>query len=181
MDYYLGEIRLFAGNYAPQGWMLCQGQLLSVSDYQTLYSLLGTLYGGDGVSTFALPDLRGRVPIGQGTGAGLTLRKLGQAGGTETVTLTPEQLPVHHHTFNTLASDATTGTLPGKSTNMAFAQATGNTREYLNNTAPTPTVKTLDAVTYGSAGSSGAHDNLMPSMPLSYIIAAENGIYPVRP
>lgn len=182
MDFYLGEIRLFAGNYAPEGgWMLCQGQALKVSDYQPLFSLLGTTYGGDGVTTFMLPDLRGRIPVGQGQGAGLGNYVLGQKGGTETVTLTPAQLPAHNHTFNTLASAATTSTLSAGATTEMLAQATNtaNTlKEYINNTAPTPTTTTLDAVSYGSSGGSQYHNNVMPSMALNYIIAVQNGLYP---
>ncbi|WP_217994983.1 phage tail protein [Methylogaea oryzae] len=104
---------------------------------------------------------------------------MGQTGGSETVVLTNAQLPAHNHAFNTLASDATDNALPAGSSNMAFARAVGNTKEYLSNTAASPTVSTLDAVTYGSTGGSQPHNNVMPSMALSYIIATF-GIYPQR-
>src|ERR1700758_3405683 len=98
---YVGEIRMFAGNFAPAGWMFCEGQLLPISENETLFQLIGTTYGGDGETTFALPDLRGRVPIHMGQGSGLTPRTIGDAGGAETVTLTVAQMPVHHHIVNT--------------------------------------------------------------------------------
>ena len=98
MDYYLGEIRIFGGNYAPADWALCQGQLLTMSAYPLLYSLLGTRYGGDGITTFGLPDLRSRVAMGAGQGAGLSAYTQGQTGGTETVSLQTNNLPAHNHT-----------------------------------------------------------------------------------
>lgn len=106
-DCFLGEIRIFAGDYAPEGWLLCQGQSLSVSEYQALYSVIGNTYGGDSVK-FNLPNLMGRVPIGQGTGTGLTARTLGQSDGFATVTLTDATMPSHNHTFNVTTATATT-------------------------------------------------------------------------
>src|SRR5512136_2572601 len=94
---YVGEIRMFAGNFAPQGWMFCEGQLLPISQYDALFNLIGTTYGGDGINTFALPDLRGRVIVGPGQGSGLSNYVLGQQGGVETVTLTTNQIPQHSH------------------------------------------------------------------------------------
>src|SRR5437870_1250464 len=94
---YVGEIRLFAGNFPPNGWMFCEGQLLPISENEVLFQLIGTTYGGDGQSTFALPDLRGRVPIHQGTGSGLSTYILGENGGVEEVTLTTQQIPIHTH------------------------------------------------------------------------------------
>src|SRR4051812_12106750 len=103
---YVGEIRMFAGNFAPAGWMFCEGQLLPISEYETLFNLIGTTYGGDGQSTFALPDLRGRVPLHQGGGF-----TLAETGGAEEITLTVSQVPAHSHAF--LASTNTgTGTAP---------------------------------------------------------------------
>src|SRR5215510_5368145 len=93
---YVGEIRMFAGNFAPAGWMFCEGQLLPISENETLFQLIGTTYGGDGESTFALPDLRGRIPIHSGTNAGITFQ-LAETGGVETVTLTVQQIPLHSH------------------------------------------------------------------------------------
>src|SRR5213075_1703642 len=94
---YVGEIRMFAGNFAPAGWMFCDGQLLPISENETLFQLIGTTYGGDGESTFALPDLRGRIPIHQGTGTDGTTYTLAEAGGVESVTLTTNQIPSHTH------------------------------------------------------------------------------------
>src|SRR5262245_29652358 len=108
MDNYLGEIRLFAGNFAPRGWRFCDGGLLPIAENDALFNLLGTTYGGDGVSTFALPDLRGRVAIGQGTGPGLTNRPLGEPGGTESVTLVLGQCPAHTHQLFATNAPATT-------------------------------------------------------------------------
>src|SRR3989454_5675934 len=94
---YVGEIRMFAGNFAPAGWMFCEGQLLPISENETLFNLIGTTYGGDGQSTFALPDLRGRFPIHQGTGSGLSNYQLGESLGVESVTLTTQSIPTHTH------------------------------------------------------------------------------------
>jgi microcystin-dependent protein len=99
LDPYIGEVELFGFNYAPVGWAYCNGQLLPIASYQALFSLLGVTYGGDGVTTFAVPDLRGRVAIHQGTGPGLSTRTIGQSGGTETVTLSVTQMPSHTHTI----------------------------------------------------------------------------------
>src|SRR5205085_5882030 len=96
---YIGEIRLFAGNFPPAGWMLCQGAILPISEYETLFNLIGTTYGGDGQSTFALPDLQSRIPVHQGTGSAGTPYTLAQTGGVEQVTLTTQQIPSHTHTF----------------------------------------------------------------------------------
>src|SRR5580698_8923839 len=103
---YVGEIRMFAGNFAPAGWMFCEGQLLPISEYETLFNLIGTTYGGDGQSSFALPDLRGRVPIHMGGGF-----TLAQNGGVETVTLTTNQIPSHPHTV-VASNSSTTGAIP---------------------------------------------------------------------
>src|SRR3954451_10417902 len=94
---YVGEIRMFAGNFAPAGWMFCEGQLLPISEYDTLFNLIGTTYGGDGQNTFALPDLRGRAPLNQGQGPGLTNRVIGEISGSESVTLISTQMPQHIH------------------------------------------------------------------------------------
>src|SRR5437870_12805594 len=97
---YVGEIRMFGGNFAPAGWMFCEGELLPISEYETLFNLIGTTYGGDGQSTFALPDLRGRLPLHVGQGPGITQSyQLAQTGGVESVTLTTQQIPIHSHAF----------------------------------------------------------------------------------
>ncbi len=179
-QYYVGEIRLFAGDYAPVGdWMKCEGQVLNVSQYPALFALIGATYGGNGSTTFALPDYRGRIPVGQGTGTNLTARALGQTGGSETVTLNDSQWAVHNHSFNTLNADATASALPTGSNNMAHAKGMNDVRIYLNDSAPSPTASTLDAASYGSAGGNQPHNNIMPSLAMTYIIAV-NGLYPNR-
>lgn len=188
-DCYVGEIRMFGGNYAPEGWHLCDGSLLSLQDYQVLFSLIGTTYGGDGVNTFALPDLRGRVPVGQGQGpgAGMTNRIVGEVGGSETVTLITDAIPAHTHTFNTLAAAATTGTLipdsaPTGTNALTYAQGAGGARSYLNNNASSPVAAVLDndSVTASGAYATQSHQNMMPSFVTNFIMAV-NGLYPSRP
>ncbi|CAB5690435.1 Phage Tail Collar Domain [Delftia tsuruhatensis] len=159
---YMGEIRLFAGNYAPQNWALCDGRLIAISENDALFVLLGTTYGGDGVTTFALPDLRGRLPIGQGQGTGRTNRILGQKMGSESVTLTVGQLPQHTHPFAVAGAAST-----GKPQGQVPAALTG-----FNLYAPAPPSQatTMAGTTVESVGSGQAHNNVMPSLVLSYII-----------
>lgn len=186
VDSYIGEVRMFSGNYAPDGWHLCDGTLMSISAYEALYSLIGTSFGGNGATTFGLPDLRGRLPIGQGTGSGLTPRVLGQTGGTEMVTLTPANIPSHTHAVNTVAATATTGTLVadvnGAPGNLTFAQAANGVKDYMNNNAPTPTIATLADGSISNSGPTQTqpHQNMMPSFVVNYIICLE-GLYPERP
>lgn len=168
-DPYVGEIRMFGGNFAPLGWAFCNGQILSISEYEALYSLIGTTYGGDGVQTFALPDLRGRIPIDQGQSIGSTYA-LGQAAGTETVTLTLQQIPAHTHLV--MGSGAETET--AVPSNAVFATS-ADTNFY----GPTISGKgaAFNAQTVGSSGGSQPHDNMMPFQCVTFIIALE-GIYP---
>ena len=105
-DYFLGEIRMFGGNFAIQNWAFCNGQLMNIAQNTALFSLLGTTYGGNGIQTFGLPDLRGRVPMGQGNGPGMTLRAIGEVGGSESVTLTLNQMPMHSHALSATADAA---------------------------------------------------------------------------
>ena len=122
MEPFVGEIRMFAGNFAPRGWAFCDGQLLSVSDNDALFSLLGTIYGGDGRTTFGLPDLRGRIPIHAGQGSGLSNRRLGSKGGAEQVTVTVNQTPTHTHDWK-----ATDGLAQNDSpANTGLAKPTSN-------------------------------------------------------
>lgn len=178
-DYYLGEIRLFAGIRLPTGWAFCQGQMMNISDNEALYALIGVTYGGDGRTTFALPDLRGRLPVGQGQGPQLTNRTVGQKGGAETVTLTDANNGPHAHALQTAGANATTPT-PGAS--VTFANTTSPTMMYLKDglgTAGGAAVSPI-AGTISTTGGGQSHNNLMPSMALNYIIAL-NGIFPVRP
>jgi microcystin-dependent protein len=160
---YIGEIRMFAGNFPPNGWMFCEGQLLPISENDTLFNLIGTTYGGDGQETFALPDLRGRAPMHMGNGF-----IQGETGGVETVTLTTQQIPQHNHamlaSLNTATSPTPTNQLIGKSTSIdAFINAQPTTA--LNAQAITP------------AGGSQPHENMQPYLCVDFIISLF-GIYP---
>lgn len=173
MEPYVGEVRLFAGNYAPSNWALCDGSLLPINQHDILFSLIGTTYGGDGRVTFALPDLRGRLPLGQGQGAGLSSRTLGESFGAETVTLLSTQMPSHNHPFSASKSEATLLS----PTNAVFAANAQN-----NVYAPLQSgveQQVLDPRTVTVTGGSQPHDNIMPSTALNYIIALF-GIYPTR-
>lgn len=176
MDPYLGEIRIFAGNYAPFGWMLCQGQPLSIAGNSALYSLLGTTYGGDGVNTFNLPDFRGRVPIGAGSSF-----SLGQQGGAESVALTADNLPSHIHAGQVKcvaasSSESPAGNLPGIAT-LSNSDAPRN--RYVPDSGQALVDLSSNCVSVDAAGGSQSHENIQPSMALNFIIAVD-GIYPTR-
>lgn len=167
-DPYIGEIRMFAGNFAPVGWMFCEGQLLRVSDYDALFSLIDTNYGGDGRTTFALPDLRGRLPIHQGNGV-----VLAETGGSEEITLTVNQIPSHSHPA--LASSAVAsstdpaGNITARVTAAAvFPYGTDNPAQMLSPKAMTP------------VGGSQPHTNFQPYLCVNFIISLY-GVYPTRP
>jgi microcystin-dependent protein len=160
---YVGEIRLFAGNFGPAGWMLCEGQLLPISENETLYALLGTTYGGDGESTFALPDLRGRVPIHQGNGF-----TLAETGGVEDVTLTVSQIPTHTHAFLTVGAQ---GTSPNPSGQLLAGSP--NVSVFTADIANQP----LASQSMSAVGGSQPHTNFQPYLCVNYIIALF-GIYP---
>jgi microcystin-dependent protein len=167
---FVGEIRMFAGNFAPRGWAFCEGQLLAVSQNDALFSLLGTIYGGDGRTTFGLPDLRGRIPIHAGTGPGLSPRQLGAKAGTENVTLTTNQLPSHNHPM-AVSSDVSNSPNPGSN-----VTARPSSVDLYINDAPNVNLNT-QAIT--SLGGSRSHDNMMPFVAINFIIALV-GIYPSR-
>jgi len=175
MDNYLGEVRIFAGNYAPEGWQFCNGQSLSVSEYQALYSLIGTTYGGDGVNTFALPDLRGRVPVGVGSGPGLTPRVLGQSGGSEEVALVESQIPAHGHNLTVNTSEASTAT---PSQNMLPSSVSAGF--YRPSTGTNVLKEDLSVNACSLSGGAQGHVNIMPSFCLNFIIAV-TGTYPPQP
>lgn len=166
-DPYIGEIRMFAGNFAPVGWMFCEGQLLPISENEVLFALIGTTYGGDGQSTFGLPDLRGRLPVHQGTGPGLSTKVLGEVSGVETVTLSTNQIPAHTHGLAASTSAAETS----QPTNNVFAQSDSET--YSGQTPNTA----LNNAALSNVGGSQPHDNLMPSLCVSFIISLY-GIFP---
>jgi microcystin-dependent protein len=169
---YLGEIRMGGFNFAPRGWAFCNGQILPIAQNTALFSLLGTTYGGDGQTTFALPDLRGRVPMHWGSGPGLTPRVIGEASGSETVTLITTQIPQHTHLMNTTAS---VGGQLSPNGNFLGAQARGGSSVY----SATADGTTLSASAIGVAGGSQPHDNLQPYLAVTFIIAL-NGIFPSR-
>jgi microcystin-dependent protein len=175
-DYFLGEIRMFGANFAIKNWATCDGQLLSISQNSALFSLIGTTYGGDGRTTFALPDLRGRLPIGEGQGPGLTMRTMGEKSGTEQITVTINQIPLHSHTFNATTADATVSDVG--STVLTGKPGSKNAHLYaVPGSAGSPT--NLASGVVGFTGGNLPHDNVMPSLCLTFIIAL-TGIFPRR-
>ena len=163
---YVGEIRMFAGNFAPAGWMFCEGQLLPISENETLFQLIGTTYGGDGQSTFALPDLRGRIPIHMGNGF-----ILAETGGVEEITLTVSQIPAHSHAFLATANNAGSANAPGN----VLAQNT--TYEPYISPSSFPANTPLVASTVGPTGGSQPHTNFQPYLCVDFIISLF-GIFP---
>lgn len=164
---YYGEIRMFAGNFAPAGWMFCEGQLLPISENDVLFQLIGTTYGGDGQSTFGLPDLRGRIPIHLGNASSGTNYQLGESAGSQEVTLTVNQLPVHSHSSAAAVPAVNTSPL-GKlvadtDTTLIYAEGPGSSQ-------PSPNAMAV-------AGGSQPHDNVMPFLCVNFIISLF-GIFP---
>lgn len=165
---YVGEIRIFAGNFAPAGWMFCDGSLLPIAENEVLFQVIGTTYGGDGQETFALPDLRSRIPIHYGTSPEGTIYQLGDRGGAEEVTLTTNQIPSHSHAMvanGTVASSS----IPD---NNIYAATTG-----FDAYIAAPDGGYMPANTLGSAGSSQPHTNMQPYLCINYIISLF-GIFP---
>ncbi len=160
---YIGEIRIFAGNFAPSGWAFCDGQLVAIQEYETLFNLIGTTYGGDGQQTFALPDLRGRVPIHQGG-----QNVIGQLGGSETVTLNSQQLPIHTHPLNASSNLADQN---GPGGNVLAQLTQGELYFAAAGTAH------LSSASIASQGGDQSHSNLQPYLCLNFIISLF-GIYP---
>ena len=204
---FLGEIMMFAGNFPPRGWVFCEGQLLPIAQHSDLFILLGTIYGGDGRATFALPDLRGRVPIQQGNAPSLFPYSLGQRGGQEYVILSPNEIPSHSHSITPTGSGGGSGGSstanlrvfqgsgdtddPSKATGIASQIGSGKTAQDLLSTGAD---KTISGATIGiSTGSGGgnlpsktndtggsqAHENRMPFLALNFCIALE-GVFPPR-
>jgi len=200
MEPFIGQIIMFAGNFAPRDWAFCDGELLPISQNQSLYSILGITYGGDGRTTFGLPDFRGRVPIGQGQGNGLTTRRMGEQIGIEEVTLSTAQMPIHSHAAKTTISGSSV------TAKLKASSAEGTTNVPLNNYLAMPTNIARSSVNmYGSSadvemandaikidvsglsaettvnqtGGNSAHNNIQPSLVMNYIICV-NGVYPSR-
>ena len=178
MDPFLAEIRIFPFNFAPKGWAFCNGQLIGISQNTALFSLLGTQYGGDGKSTFALPNLQGSVPVGQGQGAGLQQWYIGETTGTPTVTLLQSEMPMHNHGLVATSSNATTTSASGNQIATGFQgglQCSGGGNMY---SSAGPNVQlALQSLT--PSGGSQPHNNMMPYLALSYCIALQ-GIFPQR-
>ena len=171
---YIGEIRLFGFSRMPIGWQTCDGSLLNIAENEALYVLLGTTYGGDGVNTFAVPDLRGRVPIHQGQGPGLSPYVIGQKAGTENVTLTGPQLPGHSHTMLATTAAATSRT-PG--TTLLPGAISGDTLYASDVAGATPIG--MAPVSTDIAGGNQPHDNTMPTLTVQYCISLF-GIFPTQ-
>jgi microcystin-dependent protein len=173
-DPYLGEIRIFAGNFAPKGWALCDGQLMAISQNTALFSLLGTMYGGDGKSTFALPGLQGRVPIDQGQGPGMSQRVVGENGGSSTVTLLVTGMPSHPHVAGCQTNP---GGLPAPTNNVWSGLPGRPTPPPVYTTAGPNTNMSPQAL--GQTGGSLPHNNMSPYLGLTFIIALQ-GVFPTR-
>ena len=171
---FIGEIRMFGGNFAPLHWAYCYGTVMAVTDNEALFSLIGSAYGGDGRTSFALPDLRGRIPVHQGIGPGLTPRTLGSRYGTETVTLGATEIPAHSHplqaTTNSAQSSSPAGRVP--------AAVTEDEVLYSDPTDATRVLAFADEAVE-PAGGGQAHTNLMPYLCINFIIALQ-GLYPAR-
>lgn len=180
---FLGEVRMFGGNFNPRGFALCNGQLLPISQNDALYALIGTTYGGDGVNTFGLPNLQGRIPLHQGQGPGLTNRIIGELAGTETVTLLPTQMPQHSHQPVANNVDPTNDAPASNTMPCRPKQAVGGNSALLyTDPSKTPTagdLKPMLAGIIGNAGGNQPHDNMMPYLCINFIIALE-GVFPSR-
>lgn len=174
-DPYCGEIRMFAGTYAPFNWAFCDGVIMQGSDNTALLSLLGNIYGGDGYTTFGLPDLRGRLPMHRGMGTDLTNRSLGERYGTETVTLTVAQIPSHNHPMQASVQPAITST---PSSMVVLAAAVSPNEIYASTTDQTQ-ITELNDTAVQKAGGAQSHSNLMPALCLNFIICL-HGVYPSR-
>jgi microcystin-dependent protein len=175
---YLGEVRMFAGNFAPSGWALCAGGTLPINQYAALYSLLGTTYGGDGINTFGLPDFRGRVAVSQGQGASLSSYVLGQAYGVETVTLATTNIPAHIHPLNASSTTPPTSLTPTPANTMTIAKPAAGNNCYAV-ASQNPAIAQLNPSDVVAGGGGQPHNNIMPVLAVTYIIALE-GIYPTN-
>jgi len=177
-DAFIGEIRTFAGNYIPEdqfAWLRCNGQSIAVVQYQQLYALIGTTYGGDGVHTFALPNLNGTVPIGQGTSTENVAYPIGSGGGSETVTLVQAQCPAHTHTLNASSSLASTNT---PTPQVSFAAVASTDLLYVDTAKPIqPGPVPFSAQSVSLVGNGASHANIMPSTAITYMIATQ-GYFP---
>jgi microcystin-dependent protein len=173
-DQFISEIRMFAGNFAPTGWALCNGQLLPISQNTALFSLLGTTYGGDGKSTFGLPNLQGSAPVGAGQGPGLSVRDLGEIGGAQTVTLLESEMPAHSHTAQASTSGGT-----DSPANAAWGESKLGKTPLAVYAASGPNNVLMSPQGLSTAGGNVPHNNMPPFLCLTFIIALQ-GIFPAR-
>jgi len=176
-DPFIGQITMFGGNFAPRSWAFCNGQLLAISSNSALFSILGTTYGGDGRSTFALPDLRGRVPMSSGSGPGLSNRRLGSRGGEENVALNTNEIPPHNHSItapalNASANPANSNNPAGRMLAMAPAYGDPGGAVAMHSTSIPPH-------DIGDTGGGGSHRNMQPYLTINFIIALQ-GVFPPR-
>ncbi|MBK9257727.1 MAG: phage tail protein [Saprospiraceae bacterium] len=175
MEPFIGQIAAFGFNFAPKGWAMCNGQLLAIAQNSALFSLIGTYYGGDGISTFALPDLRGRVAINQGQGPGLSPYSLGQRAGSESVTLNTSQIPAHNHiaTLRGNGEDANSGDANNKTLGAASANI------YNSNPPENGATLNVNSLQVAPTGGNQPHSNMQPYLVINYCIALQ-GIFPPR-
>lgn len=173
---YVSEIKIFAGNFAPRGWLFCQGQLLDIATYTVLFDLIGTTYGGDGVSTFALPDLRGRVPIHLGAGAGLSAYVQGQQAGLEQVALNTNQMPIHNHSVSCNSAGTSQSGVATQTTPVAAYFGTESSGAGIYESSSNAT---MNPAMIGTAGSTLPHENRQPLLVVNFIIAYV-GVFPSR-
>jgi microcystin-dependent protein len=174
---YLGEIRMFGFNFAPTGWALCNGQILPISQYTALFSLLGVTYGGNGTTNFALPNLQGHVPISSGQGPGLSNYALGQVGGEQNVTLLQTQMPTHTHPLPAVPGAATSSSPAGGM--VASGKGSGRGAFAINSYSAASAGTSLNPVLVGPSGGSLPHNNMQPYLVMNWCIAL-NGIFPPR-
>jgi len=172
MEGTIGEIRMFGGNFAPRNWALCDGQLLPINQNQALFSILGTTYGGDGRTTFALPDLRGRVPIHEGQGPGLTNQRLGNKGGEEEVSLTENNLPAHSH-------DAKSRIIVTQGTTRSDRVSTKSDDGFVKGSLDGRETREAIPVKVGATGASTPVNNMQPFLCVNFIICLQ-GVFPSR-
>ncbi len=174
-EWYLGEIRMWAGIRIPDGWHVCDGTALPIAGNDALYALLGTTYGGDGITNFALPDLRGRVAVGQGAGPNLTPRAIASSGGSETVTLSGSQIPAHTHVIKASTANGTTN----DPTNTVWANTGSTAIKQFSTTVTDSTYGAMNAAALSNNTGGQPHNNLMPSLAINFIIALI-GIFPTQ-
>lgn len=179
-DPFVAEIRAFPFNFPPQGWATCDGQLLPISQNTALFSLLGTTYGGDGKSTFALPNLQGSAGMQPGQGQGLSLRDLGEQGGAETVTLLISEIPIHTHNYVASNSEGSAASPVGRKSARGVADSGGNASVIASYTSNLTPVVQMDPNALAPTGGTQPHNNMQPYLTLNYCIALQ-GIFPQRP